>query len=76
MRIQCSNCGNQRIFKYTEIEVKKTLIMGWNSYGDAFYCPECVKTWEERKGIDRPLWGINHTKAKIERIYLFNKNHN
>lgn len=48
MQIQCSNCGAIQRFKYTVANVNNLIAFGWNSCGSALYCPECVKTWEER----------------------------
>lgn len=38
---------------------------GWDSFGDALYCRRCCETWERRNGKDKPLWGREHTKDKI-----------
>lgn len=59
--ITCSNCGNHRRisdkrWKYIE----KVIDEGWNSVGSAMYCPECVKTWQERNPSTM-LAGANNT---------------
>jgi len=67
--IQCSNCGKRVTFKYSPANAKKRTDEGWNSFGDALYCPECSATWEERNGTDRPQWGAKHTQEKIKDWY-------
>lgn len=73
MRIQCSRCGAVKGFTYTESNIRKALIEGWDSYGDALYCPGCAKTWNERNDVNKPLWGEEHTKEKINQIHKSNK---
>ena len=46
-RIKCSKCG-----AYHEMETKtdsamQTVRVGWRSFGDALYCPECAKMVEK-----------------------------
>ena len=70
LQITCSNCGHRsRSFKYDRyrrIEPADEIVKaGWNSFGSAFYCPKCVKSWEERNGKDRPLWGKAHTRERV-----------
>ena len=70
LQVQCSACGHRsRKFKYDRyrtVEPAEEIVkVGWNSYGDAFYCPKCVKTWEQRNGKDRPLWGKAHTRERV-----------
>ena len=70
LQIMCSNCGHRsRKFAYDRLArtepADEIVKAGWNSFGDAFYCPACVKTWDARNGKDRPLWGKNHTKERI-----------
>ena len=70
LQISCSRCGHRsRKFKYDRyrrIEPADEIVKaGWNSFGGAFYCPKCVKTWEQRNGKDRPLWGEEHTKERV-----------
>lgn len=67
--ITCSCCGNSQTIGYTATDVNKTVKDGWNSFGDALYCPDCVKTWEERNGKNKPLWGKIHTIKKIDDLH-------
>ena len=60
LQIMCSSCGHRsRKFKYDKYRrtepADEIVEAGWNSFGDAFYCPKCVKTWEQRNGKGRPL---------------------
>ena len=48
MFIQCSNCGKRHEFVYSTQTVLKAVKDGWNSFGNALYCPECSATWNER----------------------------
>lgn len=71
LQIVCSCCGHRsRKFKYGKFSrtepAEEMVNAGWDSFGDAFYCPKCVKTWEKRNGKGRPLWGKQHT---VERVY-------
>ena len=58
----CSNCGEH--FELKPGHLTETFDQGFRAVGDALYCPECVKTWEDRNGFpfdwafraDR-LWG-------------------
>lgn len=70
MRIQCSCCGHRsREYKVDRYDFdrigKKYTDAGWDSYGDAFYCPGCVRTWAARNGNDRKLWGKAHTQTRV-----------
>lgn len=70
LQIMCSNCGHRsRKFKYDRFSwidpANEIVKAGWDSFGGAFYCPKCVKTWETRNGKDRPLWGKEHTRERI-----------
>ena len=70
LQIICSSCGHRsKQFAYGRImrtdPAEEIVKAGWNSFGDAFYCPACVKTWEKRNGKDRPLWGKAHTKERV-----------
>ena len=70
VQIMCSRCGQRsreiNYDQYSRIEPPEELVNdGWNSYGDAFYCEQCAKTWEERNGKGRPLWGKAHTKERV-----------
>lgn len=73
MKIQCSRCGAIKGFTYTESNKRKTILEGWDSYGDALYCPDCANTWHERNGESKPLWGEEHTSEKINKIHEMNK---
>lgn len=70
IQIMCSSCGHRSLQlsydQYSGTEPPEEFVKaGWNSFGDAFYCRKCSKTWEERNGKDRPLWGEAHTKERI-----------
>jgi len=72
LQIQCSSCGRRsRQYGYNHMlniltkAPEEIIKAGWGSFGDAFYCPQCVKTWEKRNGKDRPLWGDDHTHVRI-----------
>jgi len=70
VQIMCSACGHRsrkyKVDKYSRKEPADEIVKaGWNSFGDAFYCPKCVKTWENRNGRDRPLWGKAHTRERV-----------
>lgn len=72
MQISCSCCGH-RSRKYTFDAARQILSKapdeiiraGWDSFGSAYYCPDCARTWEERNGKDRPLWGDAHTRERL-----------
>ena len=57
--IQCSNCGSSRTIRNSMQSAINCVEDGWGSFGSAFYCPDCVKTWDERN--DKPLSGKNYT---------------
>ena len=72
MQIQCSRCGRRsRKYAYNHLlsvttkAPEEIIKAGWGSFGDAFYCPQCAKTWEKRNEKDRPLWGDYHTHVRI-----------
>lgn len=70
VQIICSNCGRKSrkyvIDKWTLVDpADKFIEAGWNSFGSAFYCKTCVRTWEQRNGKDRPLWGKGHTRERV-----------
>lgn len=70
LQIMCSRCAHKsrkyKYDRYRRIEPADSIVKaGWDSFGNAFYCPNCVKTWEERNGKDRPLWGKQHTKECV-----------
>ena len=75
LQIMCS-CGAHRSRKfkydrYARTEPAEEIVKaGWNSFGSAFYCPKCVKTWEQRNGKDRPLWGEEHTKERVYQVMV------
>lgn len=75
LHVQCSNCGHRsRNFKIDHYGFsyapEKIVEAGWNSFGCAFYCPKCVKTWETRNGKDRPLWGAGHTRERVYQVMV------
>ena len=60
-QIQCSSCGHRsRKLPYDVDKTSEQIIKtGWNSFGSAFYCPECSK--------GRPTWDQEHTRDLIFR---------
>lgn len=66
-QISCSRCGHRsRKFRYNTMKTPEEITKaGWNSFGSAFYCPKCAKTWEHRNGKDRPLWGKEYTQRRV-----------
>lgn len=75
IQIMCSNCGHRsRIYRmnpFSRIRPPEEYVKaGWNSFGSAFYCSKCVRTWEKRNGKDRPLWGKAHTRELICRTMI------
>lgn len=75
LQIMCSCCGHRsRKFKYDRCArtepAEEIVKAGWDSFGSAFYCPKCVKTWEQRNGKDRPLWGEDHTKERVYQVMV------
>ena len=69
IQIQCSNCGTIHQMKYATGRIVQAIINGWNSYGNALYCPECSRTWEKRNGKERPLHGKWNTMRVIDEIH-------
>lgn len=75
LQIMCSCCAHRsRKFKYDRYArtepAEEIVKAGWDSFGSAFYCPKCVKTWEQRNGKDRPLWGEDHTKERVYQVMV------
>lgn len=75
LQIMCSCCGHRsRKFKYDRFSrtepAEEIVNAGWDSFGDAFYCPKCVKTWEKRNGKKRPLWGKQHTRERVYQVMV------
>jgi hypothetical protein len=49
---QCSNCG---VHEQTSAVVgvpEGMFYLGYRAHGDVLYCPNCVKTWKERNGME------------------------
>ncbi len=73
--IRCSCCGH-RSRKFSLENFWKTdpaeqiAKHGWDSFGDAFYCPKCVKTWASRNGKNKKLWGEDHTKQRVYQVII------
>lgn len=61
--LQCSNCGSSRTIRNSMQSALKCVKEGWGSFGSAFYCPDCVKTWYERN--DKPLSDRNDTFLRV-----------
>ena len=53
MTLICSNCGEKRAVM-TISEADQAVREGWKVVGDAEYCPECSRTWEDRNGREIP----------------------
>ena len=75
LQIMCSCCGHKsRKFKYDRFSrtepAEEIVNAGWDSFGDAFYCPKCVKTWEKRNGKNRPLWAKQHTRERVYQVMV------
>lgn len=75
VQIQCSCCAHRsrkyRIDKYNFDDMPDKFVdAGWDSFGSAFYCPKCVKTWEQRNGKNRPLWGEEHTRERVYQVMV------
>lgn len=66
MRIQCSCCGQTKIFRGTEAAIRRQIADGWGSFGSALYCPACSATWHERNGLNRPMAGPEHTLTLMQ----------
>lgn len=69
VRLICSCCGAGKTVDYTVTDILKAVNEGWDSFGDALYCPDCVKTWEERNGKNKKLWGKEHTIKEIDEMH-------
>jgi hypothetical protein len=64
-KITCSNCGKHRRLSFPmEASIYHAIACGWNSFGSALYCPDCVKTWHERN--NKELAGERNTHDVIE----------
>lgn len=68
--IQCSNCGKIRNVRNSMQSALKCVEEGWGSFGSAFYCPDCVKTWDERN--EKPLSDANTTFCRIMNVLIKN----
>lgn len=55
MQIQCSNCGRIKGFRFSKKQTTQLVQDGWNSFGNALYCPACSSAWAERNCRD--CWG-------------------
>ena len=66
--IQCSNCGRIDRVSYRMDCITHTIKKGWNSFGNALYCPNCSKTWNERNK-DKSLAGNWNTIRIIDEWY-------
>lgn len=67
--LQCSCCGERRSVVYTAFNAAIMIKNGWGSYGNALYCPECTRTWEDRNGTNRPMPGKHNTLRIIDELY-------
>ena len=69
IQIQCSNGGTTHQMKYAVGRIVQAISNGWDSYGNALYCPECCRTWEKRNGKNKPLSGKWNTMRIIDEIH-------
>ena len=71
-QISCSHCGHlsQKLPYDPYRTPDKITSAGWDSFGSAFYCPKCVKSWEKRNGNDRPVWGRDHTERRCLEVMV------
>ena len=67
IQIQCSNCGTQHQMKYAVGRIVQAISNGWDSYGNALYCPECSRTWYNRN--KKPMGGKWNTMRIIDEIH-------
>lgn len=53
INITCSNCGRHRRISNKKVEYTvRAIKQGWNSFGSALYCPECVRSWHDRNNTE------------------------
>ena len=68
--IQCSNCGMcKRISHKSMDEIMTVIKNGWNSCGNALYCPTCADTWSVRNG-EKKMAGERNTFIVIMRKFF------
>lgn len=79
---QCSNCGKCfTTIAFPGVPEAMFFDEGYRANGDALYCPDCVKTWEERNGAkfdeqykDPPhlfaMWWNKTVEAQTDRKHL------
>ena len=68
--ILCSSCGmRKRISHKSMDEIMIVIKDGWNSFGNALYCPTCADTWNVRNG-ERQLAGERNTFIVIMRKFF------
>ena len=48
---QCSSCGKTESVRAMVGIPHGMFGLGYRAVGDALYCPDCVKSWEERNGV-------------------------
>lgn len=48
---QCSSCGKTESVRAMAGIPHGMFSIGYRAVGDALYCPDCVKSWEERNGV-------------------------
>ena len=49
---QCSNCGKREQTSGAIGVSVGMFYIGYRAHGDVLYCPDCVKTWKERNGME------------------------
>lgn len=55
MKIKCAVCGREKEFECTPSAVLGAVLDGWDSYGNALYCPECAKKQDVLYGRRRTV---------------------
>ena len=69
LNIMCSNCGKTESVHNSLDEIAK-VAERWGSFGCALYCPECVKTWNERNS--KPMSDYKNTFTVIATLFFNN----
>lgn len=65
MQIQCNKCGAIQRFKYSCANVDSLIAFGWNSFGERFYCPECVAGLNGYATAAKLFKGAENTRGLI-----------
>jgi hypothetical protein len=49
---QCSNCGRREQTNCAIGVAEGMFYLGYRAHGDVLYCPDCIKTWKDRNGME------------------------